>query len=212
MSKLYVQYGCGLSAPKEWLNFDTSPTLRIQKTPLIGKLFKNKLNTVFPENVEYGDIIKGLPLKNESCNGVYCSHVLEHLSLNDFRKALVNTLTILKPGGIFRCVVPDLEILARNYIKAVDNKKITAAIEFIGSDTLLGTVSRPKKIKDKIINLYGNSNHLWMWDFLSLASELEKAGFKNMRRAAFNDSKDALFKLVEDESRFINALAIECYK
>jgi len=95
-NKIYVQYGCGLSAPKEWKNFDVSPTLRIQKTPIVGNLFKSRLNTVFPENVQYGDIIKGLPVKDDSVDGVYCSHTLEHLSLEDFRKALKNTYRIMK--------------------------------------------------------------------------------------------------------------------
>ena len=38
MNSPYVQYGCGLSAPHEWLNFDASPILRLQKLPLLGQL------------------------------------------------------------------------------------------------------------------------------------------------------------------------------
>lgn len=96
MTKIYVHYGCGLSAPKEWINFDVSLTLRIQKIPIIGQIIKHKLNTVFPENVRYGDTIKGLPIDENSCDGIYCSHTLEHLSLQDFRIALKNTRKILK--------------------------------------------------------------------------------------------------------------------
>jgi hypothetical protein len=51
-----------------------------------------------------------------------------------------------------------------------------------------------------------------MWDFESLKSELEKVGFTEIRRAAFNDSSDGNFYFVEEESRFINCLAIECKK
>ena len=58
--KKYVQYGCGLSAPKEWLNYDVSPTLILQKTPLLSSVLK--LDTAFPDNVLYGDIVKGLPI------------------------------------------------------------------------------------------------------------------------------------------------------
>src|SRR5436190_6115031 len=115
MVKLYVQYGCGLSAPAGWKNFDVSPTLRLQKIPFLGKLLKRNSKTVFPENVQYGDIIKQLPVAENSCDGVYCSHTLEHLSLNDCRISLRNTYKILKPKGIFRCVVPDLEMAARAY-------------------------------------------------------------------------------------------------
>ncbi len=212
MSKLYVQYGCGLSAPKEWTNFDTSPTLRIQKIPLIGKFIAQKSGTVFPDNVLYGDITKGLSVKPNSCDGVYCSHVLEHLSLNDFRKALFNTYTILKPGAVFRCVLPDLEVLARNYVAALDKHDTEASIRFIGNGTLMGIESRPKGLINFIKSYYGNSHHLWMWDYYSLSNKLKEAGFKNIRKAQFNDSKDEMFKLVEDKSRFENALAIECTK
>jgi len=212
MNKSYIQYGAGLSAPKEWVNFDASPTLRIQKTPVLKTLLKSQLKVTFPDNVVYGDIVKGLPLADNSCDGAYCSHTLEHLSLNDFKTALRNTLRVLKPGGIFRCVVPDLEFCARQYIAALDKGDNTASLRYIGHDTLLGIEDRPKGLKAFASSFFGNSHHLWMWDYLSLADQLSKAGFTRIRRAYFNDSPDEMFKSIEEESRFINALAIECYK
>jgi hypothetical protein len=212
MSKVYVQYGCGLSSPEGWVNYDASPTLRLQKTPVFGKIIKPFLNTVFPSTVKYGDIVKGLAVDLNSCDGVYCSHVLEHLALSDFRIALKNTYEILKPGGVFRCVLPDLEFLVRSYINSLERNDPQASLNFIGNGTLLGIVNRPKGIKDMLVNHFGNSNHLWMWDFISLSAELQKAGFKEIRRVKFNDSNDEMFKKVEDETRFINALAIECLK
>ena len=70
----------------------------------------------FPANVEYGDIVKGLPVPTGSCRGIYSSHVLEHLALNDLRKALRETHRLLAEGGTFRLVVPDLEHEARTYL------------------------------------------------------------------------------------------------
>lgn len=209
--KSYVQYGCGLSAPKEWTNFDISPTLRIQKAPIIGSLLKRQLNVNFPSNVLYGDIVKGLPVKVDSCDGLYCSHTLEHLSLNDFRKALINSFTILKTGGIFRCVVPDIEYLARQYIKDLDSGNKLASISFIDG-TLLGIKERPRGLKGLAMAVFGNSHHLWMWDKQSLTDELQKVGFKEIRVCEFNDSEDEMFKYVEDKGRFENAVAIECRK
>lgn len=209
--KLYVQYGCGLSAPAKWNNYDVSPTLRIQRVPVIGGIIKSKLNVVFPDNVLYGDIISGLPVEKDSCDGVYCSHTLEHLSLDDFRTALKNTYNILKKGGIFRCVVPDLESAARTYIEELNNNNNEASHNFINT-TLLGIKHKPRGIKGFVSALLGNSHHLWMWDHKSLALELEKAGFKKVRGCKFNDSEDESFKLVESEDRFINAVAIECRK
>jgi len=95
MRKIYVQYGAGNEAVPEWLSFDASPTLRLSRFPIIGKLIKNQLNCVFDDEVQYGDIVKGLPLPNESVDVIFCSHVLEHLSLEDFYTALENTKTLL---------------------------------------------------------------------------------------------------------------------
>ncbi|HEY4651545.1 MAG TPA: methyltransferase domain-containing protein [Pontibacter sp.] len=211
--KKYVQYGCGLSAPEGWINFDASPTLRLQKLPVVGNLLSAKLNVKFPDSVRYGDITKGLPgISDNSCDGVYCSHVLEHLSLSDFRIALQNTYRILKPGAIFRCVVPDLEVIARSYISRLDSEdKSEASIRFV-KDTLLGVEARSKGIKGVATGVFGNSHHLWMWDNASLTEELYKAGFKDVRKCSFNDSEDSSFSKVEDESRFINAVALEAIK
>ncbi len=209
---LYVQYGCGLSSPDGWLNFDASPTLKIQKTPVLNVLLKKKLNVVFPDSVRFGDIIKGLPVPDNSCDGVYCSHTLEHLALSDLRTALKNTYKVLKPGGVFRCVVPDLEFYARKYLSSLEQGDPGASMIFMGEDSLLGIESRPRGIKGLVNSFFGNSHHLWMWDYPSLSAEITAAGFKKVRRCQFNDNPDEKFKLVEDIGRFSNSLAIEGYK
>ncbi|MFN8207197.1 MAG: methyltransferase domain-containing protein [Bacteroidales bacterium] len=211
MNNLYVHYGCGLSAPDKWLNFDASPSLRIQKLPLIGKVAKRKMKVIFPENVLYGDIVKGLPVEDNSCIGIYCSHILEHLSLEDFRIALKNTYRILKPDGIFRCLVPDLEVYARKYIQNTAQGNKLASIDFI-QETLLGLERRPRGIKNFFISFFGNAHHLWMWDSNSLTEELKSAGFKNIRLCQFNDCSDSMFREVEDPGRFIHSVAVECTK
>jgi SAM-dependent methyltransferase len=211
MNKRYVHYGCGLTAPLEWENYDISPTLRLQKLPVLGRLIQNRLNVVFPPNVKYGNIIRGLPVQPGSCDGVYCSHTLEHLALQDFRAALTNTFKILKPGGIFRCVVPDLETYTRSYLSELEQGKDDASIRFLNT-ALLGYQSRRRGLSGLIVNYYGNSNHLWMWDHLSLSKELSDAGFEQIRRCRFNDCEDTMFKKVEDAGRFQNAVAIECRK
>lgn len=209
---LYIQYGCGLSAPHSWVNFDVSPTLRVQKVPLLGGLLKRRLNVQFPSNVRYGDIVKGLPgVKPGSCDGVYCSHVLEHLCLEDFKQALKNTYDILRSGGIFRCVLPDLEYYARKYFQNLEEGNKEANSIFLRG-IHLGMEQRPKTIRNFLVSFWGNANHMWMWDTPSLQSELEKAGFSSVRACKFNDSEDKMFMKVESEGRFRNALAFEAIK
>jgi predicted SAM-dependent methyltransferase len=203
----YVQYGCGLFAPTTWDNFDSSPTLRIEKLPLVGYLY-SKRNPLFPQNVNYGDIVKGLPILPLSCEAVYCSHVLEHLALDDFRTALQNTNLVLKPGGTFRFVLPDLEYCARQYI---DDTSIEAAANFM-RETYLGREFRARGLKSFAQSFFGNSLHLWMWDYKSIYPELESSGFIEIRRANFGDSSDSMFNDVENKERWANCLGIECKK
>ena len=208
----YVQYGCGLSAPEQWINYDVSPTLRLQKIPILGKVIQKNQKTVFPDNVKYGDILKGLPEANSTVKGVYCSHTLEHLSLEDFGLALRNTYQLLEDGGIFRCVVPDLEAYILEYVKEINGEnKGKASFNFL-EKSYLGKQIRLKGIKGVLHFLFSNNSHLWMWDKYSLNSELIKIGFKNVRLANFNDSSDTLFKLVENKDRFYEAVAFECIK
>jgi Methyltransferase domain len=68
--------------------------------------------------------------------GVYASHVLEHLSYDDFWIALRNTHRLLKPGGIFRLVVPDLEIRARKYLNQLDDSIADANVWFMETSNL----------------------------------------------------------------------------
>src|SRR5262245_29365205 len=116
---LYVQYGCGFSIGDGWVNYDSSPTLRMERIPIIGVALSNLLSgnsQRFPAGVRYGDICKGLPIADGHVRGCYASHVLEHLSLEDLRLALANTFSMLAPGGTFRLIVPDLHERAKRYV------------------------------------------------------------------------------------------------
>ncbi|MCW3467873.1 class I SAM-dependent methyltransferase [Chitinophaga nivalis] len=212
-SKLYVQYGCGpFSAPPRWANYDASPTLRIQQLPVIGKLLRKRMHVAFHPDIILGDIIKGLPgVAADSCDGIYCSHVLEHLSYTDCVTAVRNTFRLLKPGGYFRCVVPDLEVAAKRYIDNLDGNDRQANIKFM-EETLLGKQHRTRGFKQMIQGAFGNNAHLYMWDALSLSHILEENGFKQVRRCRFNDCPDEMFRLVEEENRFNNAVALEATK
>ncbi|PSL47320.1 methyltransferase family protein [Chitinophaga niastensis] len=212
-TKLYVQYGCGpFSAPSRWENFDSSPTLRLQQLPVIGRLIKPRMHVAFHPDVLLGDILKGLPrIKENSCDGIYCCHVLEHLSYEDCLLAISNTFHILKPGGYFRCVVPDLECAARRYLDNLANNDQEANIKFL-EETMLGKQQRVRGFKQLVQSSFGNSDHLYMWDQFSLTHILQQAGFRNVRRCQFNDCPDDMFNLVEEEIRFKNAVALEATK
>lgn len=219
-SKIYVQYGAGNIAIPGWVNFDASPTLRLQKIPLLGKLLQPKLNCVFDDDIRYGNIVKGLPIAPNSVSGLFCSHVLEHLSYMDFMTALKNSFEYLKPGGVFRIIVPDLEFYIKEYQKtlASDNpgEWPFAAIEFC-KGTCFGVKGSRSGFVDRLTDAFRNSNHRWMWDYWSMSQVLTDHGFVNVKRFQQGDCDDEMFLRPERDHQFGDrsasyGLALECTK
>jgi SAM-dependent methyltransferase len=202
---VYVQFGCGpFSCAEGWLNFDSSPTLRVERVPFIGKVISSRVignPSLFSEDVKYGDIVRGLPLEDHSVDGCYASHVLEHLTLSDLRVSLRNTARILKERAIFRLVVPDLFSRAKTYVEASERGDQHASLEFLES-TSLGLAEPPRGILQHLRFAFGGSRHLWMWDENSLKNELKMAGFLDIRTCDFGDCIDPMFAKVEDKKRF----------
>lgn len=200
-----LHYGCGLVIAPGWYNCDGSPTLWLQRIPMIGAIFRRYVAPRFPMEAHYGNIVRGLQIPEESCDAIYCCHVLEHLSLEDARRALRNTFRYLRPGGLFRIVVPDFEQQVATYLRTEGPEALP---EFL-SYTHLGRKSRPKGPVMMLREMLGNSHHLWMWDKKALAAEMNAAGFRDVRPCVYDDSRDPAFKAVENPSRFEWALALE---
>ncbi len=199
-SDLHVQYGAGWKAAPGWLNYDASPSLWLERAPILGKLLKVN-GERFPKDVQFGDIVAGLPVPNGSAAAVYASHVLEHLSYEDFWKALQNTYQLLAPGGVFRLIVPDLQSRTRRYLDRATQNDPEAAPRFI-RETYLGREARPRTLPQIIRGALGNASHLWMWDEASMTAALHRVGFVQVRRCSLGDADDPAFALVEAADRF----------
>jgi predicted SAM-dependent methyltransferase len=91
--------GCGGCFHSDWLNFDF-----VSHSP----------------DVIQHDLRTRLPLNDGSCAVVYHSHVLEHFPRAFAPFFLQECYRLLVPGGILRVVVPDLETIARLYLKNLE--------------------------------------------------------------------------------------------
>jgi len=98
MSRL-LNVGCGNVFHPDWVNLDAAPSA--------------------PE-VTAHDLRRGIPYADESFDAVYGSHVLEHLEPCAAARLLRECLRILKPEGIARLVVPDLEAIAGLYLRSLE--------------------------------------------------------------------------------------------
>ena len=99
MQARLLNVGCGDRIHPAWTNLDMRPA-----SP---KVIKHDLRTP-------------LPFDARAFDAVYHSHVLEHLPRADGEQFLGECWRVLRPGGTIRVVVPDLEMLARLYLKHLD--------------------------------------------------------------------------------------------
>lgn len=91
-----LNIGCGSTFHEDWVNVDIYST---------------------SEHVIEMDIRKGIAFEDSSFDVVYSSHVLEHMSKYAAEELVAEMIRVLKPGGILRLVVPDLEAIITNYTK-----------------------------------------------------------------------------------------------
>ncbi|WP_454021044.1 class I SAM-dependent methyltransferase [Azospirillum sp. Marseille-Q6669] len=93
---LLLNVGCGGHFDPRWVNMDVA---------------------AHDYGVLIHDAATGLPFPDQRFDGVYHSHVLEHLDRDEAPGFLRECYRVLKPGGVLRVVVPDLEQIARLYVE-----------------------------------------------------------------------------------------------
>ncbi|MGE9985068.1 glycosyltransferase [Desulfovibrio sp. SGI.169] len=74
-------------------------------------------------SVHQYQLLMGIPFADASFEAVYQSHVLEHFPREQAPAFLRECFRVLRPGGILRVVVPDLEGILRGYLAALDSAR-----------------------------------------------------------------------------------------
>ena len=97
----YLNLGCGprFSVAECWTNLDYVSADR--------HVIAHNLN-------------EGLPYADNTFDAVYHSHVLEHFQVDDGKRYIGECFRVLKPGGILRVAVPDLEQICRLYLECME--------------------------------------------------------------------------------------------
>lgn len=94
-----LNLGCGSRFHPDWTNIDFVST---------------------GEGVIAHNLTQGIPLPDSSFDVVYHSHVLEHFSKTAAIDFLQECYRVLKPEGVLRVAVPDLEQITKTYLIALD--------------------------------------------------------------------------------------------
>jgi methyltransferase family protein len=211
-----LNVGCGLSAHPDWRNIDASPSLMISRTPLLGTMLRRTgLIPRWPHNVHYGNVLRLRSLPPGSCELVFASHVLEHLSYADVGTALKRIHLLLRGGGILRLLTPDLRHYVEAYLADVgsgDDERVARGAGHFMRDSGLGMEESRTGLRCRIREALANSRHQWIWDKPSLVAQLQEVGFVDILERGHGESLDARFFQVEDPSRHAQSFCLECRK
>ena len=192
-----LNLGCGSKTSPACINIDWSPYVRLRKHRVIAQLARHALRgerrvrfDALADRVVAHDLRKGIPAADASVDVVYHSHLLEHLDRDRVPGFLEEVRRVLRPGGIHRVVVPDLEILCRRYLadfhSAMDfadhDERIGAMIEQMVRREAAGTRSQPMPWRLFERTVRGDARrrgetHQWMYDRITLPGVLAAAGF-----------------------------------
>jgi SAM-dependent methyltransferase len=208
---IILNLGCGTKTSSACVNIDWSLTVRLVSNPILRACASRLLNADQMKKVRRLDKVlaynlrKGIPLPAETADGVYHSHVLEHIDRDAVMKFLVEIKRVMKQGAIHRIVVPDLRRLAQEYLEdfsddlgtvdwRVHDSRVASMIEQMvrrKSAAVLGLGPVRQKIETLI---FGDARgrgetHQWMYDQISLAGMLGEAGFREIRQVDYKTSR-----------------------
>lgn len=202
MSDLRVfNLGCGYQTSPRCTNIDWSIPVRLKGSALGRRIAPLVLDGARREAYDSmtgvvlrHDLRKGIPAEDSSVDVVYHSHLLEHLDRDAVPGFMAEVRRVLKPGGVQRIVVPDLERDARAYVASLDAAS-AGAVDAAGHEAAVRTLieqmvrreaywtaqRRParRKIENAVLGdaRKRGETHQWMWDRISLPAELMAAGF-----------------------------------
>lgn len=135
-----LHLGCFNKKIHGFVNVDIRPDVN---PDLVDDVFK--LEKVLPNSIEL----------------IYCCHVLEHATRAGSLEALERWHEVLKPGGILRLSVPDLEATFAAYFYHKDLRLL--------QNMLYGSQKHPYDF------------HYTGWDFKTMKEDLESVGFVDIR-------------------------------
>lgn len=176
-----LQLGAFDQVQEGWLNTDVTPHLVVARVPGLAWLL-HRVGVIGPEryaahrsgtfrSLRYLDVARRFPFDEDAFEAVYASHLLEHLDPDVARRCLHEVHRVLRPGGILRIAVPDLDQVVAQY-DPTDPDEFLAGLY----DAHSGRRSRA-------------SLHRWMYNARSLDELLRRVGFREIERCEYRQGR-----------------------
>lgn len=212
--KVVLNLGSGVktSAHPDVTNIDWSIYLRLKRAPLIRRIVPALLSgerrrrfADLPANILVHDLARGIPFNDASVDVVYHSHLLEHMDREVAESFMREVKRVLKPQGLQRIVVPDLERLCRaclehlercdsNSVERIRHDEYVAGLleqsvrrEAYGMSSQRGLLRIVEKLAVGDARRRGET-HQWMYDWANLTALLERSGFHETKSRDYKSS------------------------
>jgi predicted SAM-dependent methyltransferase len=172
-----LNLGCGRDLRTGWVNVDlfqgAAPPIDPAKQP----------DTLLIRH----DLRAGIPLEEGSCDLIYSSHFFEHLSFADGRKLMADCYRALRPGGVFRIVLPDFRKCFDAYLR-----NDADFFRLLDEHKLLDTFDPQHRTLIDYVNYYCYQfgEHVAMYDPEKLAKVLGAMGFRTVEPSTHQPDLD----------------------
>ncbi len=198
-----VNLGCGLAVAPGWINVDGSLNAFIANLPALSHRMAYRVTGAnrYYSQEEYCRILSssrfihhdlsfGIPLPDASADYVYTSHFVEHLFRPDAERLLREMRRVLKPSGIARISVPDLEYAISLYSLG-DKERMLAQYFFVDD-------------KESYF-----ARHKYMYDEQLLSELMGRVGFSRIYRCGFRQGAVPDIAILDnrpEESLYVEAV------
>jgi predicted SAM-dependent methyltransferase len=173
-----LNLGCGPNVAPGWLNVDLDP---------------------MPGAVR-GDVRAGLPLADASVDCIAAIHLVQDLPWPEIAPALAEMRRVLKPGGVLRLAVPDLDRAIRAYLSGDE------AYWYVPD---AHAHSGGAKLVTQIV-WYGSVRTPCTWEFVR--EWLLAARYREVVRCAFGVTASGISELARLDNRERESLFVEAVK
>ncbi len=178
--KLHI--GCGTVYKEGWINIDNNSDNNIKKLDFMW------------------DLRKPLPLPENSVDFIYNEHFLEHLTADEGGGLLKECMRMLKPNGVLRIAMPDLEVCVRDYLNKNHLTENKAGLKEAGLDFI--------KTNAEAINIaFRWWGHQWLYDWEELERRLKDIGCVKIEKCRLNESKHPELRNLETRGEASNLIA-----